>query len=76
MAGASGGRAGLQRLDTNGARFGLSLLRAGRCADVMGARIVLLEVRRLVLAAGCGFVWGVVTNEWQQALTCFLVVLL
>ena len=42
----------------------------------MGARIVLLEVRRLVLAAGCGFVWGVVTNEWQQALTCFLVVLL
>ena len=42
----------------------------------MAARIFLLEIRRLALAAGCGFVWGAVTAEWQQALICFLAVLL
>ena len=42
----------------------------------MASRIFLLEVRRLALAAGCGFVWGAVTGEWRQALMCFLVVLL
>ena len=42
----------------------------------MAARILLLEAKRLALAAGCGFVWGAVAGEWQQALMCFLVVLL
>ena len=42
----------------------------------MGARIILLEGWRLALAAGCGAVWGAVTSEWQQALTCSLIVLL
>lgn len=43
---------------------------------MIGARIILLEGWRLALAAGCGVVWGAATSEWQQALTCSLVVLL
>ena len=41
----------------------------------MVSSIFLLEVRRLALAAGCGVVWGAATSEWQQAMTCSLIVL-